>query len=95
MKNLSNNELLEHIDSKYSLITVISQRARQIYEGSKPLVEQEGDEGPISIAVKELKNGLLSFHRIDRSSLSESDDENLLAREEDSNENTELENIEK
>lgn len=70
MKDLSNNELLKNIDSKYSLVTVISKRARQILEGSTPLVERESEEeGAISIAIREYKENLLDFRKIDRAEL--------------------------
>ncbi len=75
MKNLSNNELLENIDSKYSLVTVISKRARQILEGSTPLVEKESEEeGAISIAIREYKENLLEFHKIDRTLLEDEEE---------------------
>ncbi|MDO5707727.1 MAG: DNA-directed RNA polymerase subunit omega [Andreesenia angusta] len=66
MINLSNEEILKHIDSKYSFVTVISKRARQILEGDSPLIEPDEEQKAISIALKELTEGLYDFHNMDK-----------------------------
>ena len=65
------DELLESIDSKYRLVIFAAKRARQInayysqlqeglldYVG--PLVETEVHEKPLSIALREINEGLLT-----------------------------------
>ena len=65
------DELLEATDSKYSLVIYASKRARQInayysqlgeglLEYVGPLVETHVQEKPLSIALREINNGLLS-----------------------------------
>ncbi|NLJ58887.1 MAG: DNA-directed RNA polymerase subunit omega [Tissierellia bacterium] len=52
MKNVSIDELVEMVDSRYSLVTIISKRARQIIDGSKPLIETNTIK-PVAIAIEE------------------------------------------
>lgn len=85
MINLSNEEILKHIDSKYSFVTVVSKRARQILEGSEPLVKRkEKDERVLSIALRELSEDKIKFHRINKENLEEKEDINI---EEESSKN--------
>lgn len=64
------DELLEKTDSKYSLVIEAARRARQInayysqlsegaLEHVGPLVETYQHEKPLSIALREINNGLL------------------------------------
>ncbi|GMA31304.1 DNA-directed RNA polymerase subunit omega [Litorihabitans aurantiacus] len=66
------DELLEVADSKYALVLYSSKRARQInayyaqlHEGLLeyvgPLVETRPQEKPLSIAMREINKGLLSY----------------------------------
>ena len=64
------DELLQVVDSKYSLVTMAAKRARQInayyaqlgeglLEYVGPLVETQPQEKPLSIALREVREGLL------------------------------------
>ncbi|MGF0116856.1 DNA-directed RNA polymerase subunit omega [Promicromonospora sp. Marseille-Q5078] len=64
------DELLQRTDSKYGLVLYASQRARQInayysqlneglLENVGPLVETRNQEKPLSIAMREINEGLL------------------------------------
>ena len=70
------DQLLEATDSKYSLVIYAAKRARQInayysqlgeglLEYVGPLVETEVQEKPLSIALREINEGLLSHEKID------------------------------
>jgi len=70
------DELLEHVDSKYRLVLFAAKRARQInayyaqlgeglLENVGPLVESVPLEKPLSIALREINDGLLVCHEID------------------------------
>ena len=52
MKKISIDELNEMVDSQYSLVTIISKRARQIIDGSEPLIDTETKK-PVAIAIEE------------------------------------------
>lgn len=68
------DELLEVVDSKYSLVTMAAKRARQInayyaqlgeglLEYVGPLVETQPQEKPLSIALREIREGLLTAEK--------------------------------
>ena len=48
------NELLDKVECRYSLVVVVSKRARQIVSGDAPLIDIDLDEKPVSIAAKEM-----------------------------------------
>ena len=57
------DDLMEHADSKYALVIFAAKRARQLNEGLLqnvgPLVEYQNQEKPLSIAFREINDGLL------------------------------------
>jgi DNA-directed RNA polymerase subunit omega len=70
------DELLERCDSKYALVIFAAKRARQInayysqlgeglLEYVGPLVETHLHEKPLSIALREINEGLLTFEQVD------------------------------
>ena len=70
------DELLEATDSKYSLVIYAAKRARQInayysqlgeglLEYVGPLVETGVQEKPLSIALREINDGLLTHEQAD------------------------------
>ncbi len=70
------DDLLESVDSKYRLVIIAAKRARQInayysqlgeglLENVGPLVSAAPQEKPLSIALREMKEGLLQYTQID------------------------------
>lgn len=70
------DNLLENIDSKYRLVLIAAKRARQInayfsqlgeglLENVGPLVSAAPQEKPLSIALREMEEGLLQHSEID------------------------------
>jgi DNA-directed RNA polymerase subunit omega len=68
------DDLLKVVDSKYQLVIMAARRARQInayysqlgeglLEYVGPLVETRVQEKPLSIALREVRDGLLSVER--------------------------------
>ncbi len=55
MKKISIDELNKMVDSSYSLVTIISKRARQIIDGSLPLIKTNTKK-PVAIAIEEFYN---------------------------------------
>ena len=47
------DELLEKVDSKYSLVVAAAKRARELVDGAEPL-EKAASNKPVSIALKEI-----------------------------------------
>lgn len=63
MLNPSNKQILkEEGDSKYTMVMVISKRARQIIDGAEPLVETKSNK-PVTIALEELLQDKIEFSR--------------------------------
>lgn len=60
MLNPSLIDLLKGGESKYSLVMVISKRARQIVDNSKPLIDTNSSK-PVTIALEELLENKLEF----------------------------------
>ena len=55
-------ELLEHADSRYTLVVEASKRGRQIVGGSQPLIDNAGMK-PLKTAVEEINRGMIAFER--------------------------------
>ena len=55
-------ELLEHSDSRYTLVVEASKRGRQIVGGVPPLIDNGGMK-PLKTAVEEIKRGLIAYDR--------------------------------
>lgn len=60
MLNPSFKNTIGEGDSRYTLVMLASKRARQIVEGSKPLVETESTR-PVSIAIEEISEGKIGY----------------------------------
>lgn len=56
MKKISIDELIGMVDSRYSLVTIVSKRARQIIDGSDILVRTPTIK-PVAIAIEEFYEG--------------------------------------
>ncbi|NLM85357.1 MAG: DNA-directed RNA polymerase subunit omega [Clostridiales bacterium] len=54
--------LMKKADSAYTLVEMVSKRARQLVDGAQPLIEGE-EKKPISTAIDEIQHGLITFHR--------------------------------
>lgn len=52
MKKISIDEIIDMVDSRYSLVTIVSRRARQIIDGSDVLVRTSTIK-PVAIAIEE------------------------------------------
>lgn len=48
------DSLQEKIDSKYTLVTISARRARELQDGSKPLIEEPKSLTYVGIALEEI-----------------------------------------
>jgi DNA-directed RNA polymerase subunit omega len=53
-------ELLEHAESRYTLVVEASKRGRQIVAGSQPLIDAH-DMKPLKVAVEEINRDLITY----------------------------------
>ena len=56
--------LSKRADCRYSLIVEVSKRARQLGAGAEPLIATS-ETKPVSIAVREVDQGLITYERAD------------------------------
>ena len=60
MLNPSFDHVLKTGDSRYTLVMLTAKRARQIVDGSEPLVETESNK-PVTIAIEEIVTGKVKY----------------------------------
>ncbi|MFL0268213.1 DNA-directed RNA polymerase subunit omega [Candidatus Clostridium radicumherbarum] len=63
MINPSIVELLTKVDNRYSLVIITSKRARQIIDGSKPLIDTENSK-PLTVAINELNSSAITYETV-------------------------------
>lgn len=54
--------LTEKVECRYSLVMVAARRARQIVNGSEPMLNLKEDK-PVSVALKEIDANLIGYRR--------------------------------
>ena len=61
-------ELLNHADSRYTLVVEAAKRGRQLLSGAQPLIMDAKDQEtkPLRIAVEEIDRGLITYDRVSR-----------------------------
>ena len=55
--------LLDRIDSKYALVILAAKRARQLKEGSLPLVDVDSTN-PVTVALEEIAAGKVRYEPV-------------------------------
>ncbi len=60
MINPTLGSLLEKVNNRFALVNVVSKRARQITEGSHPLVRCSSNK-PVSIAINEVNENMIIY----------------------------------
>ena len=55
-------ELLQKVDCRYTLAVEASKRARELIDGSAPLIDTK-ETKPLAIAIEEINRGLLTYRR--------------------------------
>ena len=55
-------ELLQKVDCRYTLAVEASKRARELIDGSAPLIDTK-ETKPLAIAIEEINRGLIAYER--------------------------------
>ncbi|MBV8244412.1 MAG: DNA-directed RNA polymerase subunit omega [Candidatus Eremiobacteraeota bacterium] len=55
--------LLGHVDSKFTLVNVVTKRAKQLNNGAPPLTESINPNKPVSTAFNEVGSGKIGYKR--------------------------------
>ena len=65
LMNIANSEVEQGeqpvVNSRYSIVIATSKRAREIIDGSMPLVDAKVGEKPLSIAIDEMNQGKMTI----------------------------------
>jgi DNA-directed RNA polymerase subunit omega len=56
--------LLEHVDSKFTLVNVVTKRAKQLNNGAPPLTDGSNPNKPVSTAFNEVSHGKIPYKRV-------------------------------
>ncbi len=64
------DELMEKVDSRYTLVMVVSKRARQLIEKNDRQVQSDSNK-PISVAVEEFYENKLHYSEYDPNAIEE------------------------
>jgi DNA-directed RNA polymerase subunit omega len=55
--------LLRHVDSKFTLVNVVTKRAKQLNNGAPPLADRVNPNKPVSTAFNEVALGKIPYRR--------------------------------
>lgn len=55
------DSLVKKVDNKYTLVTLAAMRARELNNGSAPLVEGAEGKKTVSIALQEIDDGKITY----------------------------------
>jgi DNA-directed RNA polymerase subunit omega len=64
MARITVEDCLEKIDNRFELVLTATKRARQISNGSEPMIPEENDK-PTVIALREIADGHIDSERVD------------------------------
>jgi DNA-directed RNA polymerase subunit omega len=56
--------LLEHVDSKFTLVNVVTKRAKQLNNGAPALTDDANPNKPVSTAFDEVALGKIPYRRV-------------------------------
>ena len=62
MARVTIDDCLKNVDNRFSLIHLAAERARQLKEGSRPLVSRKNKD--IVLALREIAEGLITYENI-------------------------------
>jgi len=65
MARVTVEDCMEKITNRFDLVLAAARRARQIYAGSQPTVEEENDK-PTVIALREIAGGTIGLEVLDQ-----------------------------
>lgn len=55
------DDLVKKVDSKYTLVTLAAQRARELNDGAAPLLPNSEGKKPVSIALEEIYKDKITY----------------------------------
>lgn len=61
MARVTVEDCLRNVDNRFLLVMLASKRVKQLYKGSKPLIENRGNNKNVVISLREVASGNLKY----------------------------------
>lgn len=68
MARVTVEDCLEKVENRFLLVMLAAKRVKQLYKGSKPLIENKADNKNVVISLREIASGTLSYEMTSRKS---------------------------
>lgn len=68
MARVTVEDCLRHVDNRFLLVMLASKRVKQLYKGSKPIIENKANNKNVVIALREVASGNLKYEITSRRS---------------------------
>jgi DNA-directed RNA polymerase subunit omega len=68
MARVTVEDCLEKVENRFLLVMLAAKRVKQLYKGSKPLIENKADNKNVVISLREIASGSLSYEMTSRKS---------------------------
>ena len=66
MARVTVEDCLEKVDNRFLLVMLSSKRVKQLFKGSKPLIDNKADNRNVVVALREIAAGKVSYEVITR-----------------------------
>jgi len=66
MARVTVEDCLRNVDNRFLLVMLASKRVKQLYKGSKSLIENRGNNKNVVIALREVASGKLQYEMTSR-----------------------------
>ncbi len=68
MARVTVEDCLEKVENRFLLVMLAAKRVKQLYKGSKPLIDNRADNKNVVISLREIAAGRLSYELTSRKS---------------------------
>jgi DNA-directed RNA polymerase subunit omega len=68
MARVTVEDCLDKVENRFLLVMLAAKRVKQLFKGSKPLIENKSDNKNVVISLREIASGQLSYEITSRKS---------------------------
>lgn len=68
MARVTVEDCLENVDNRFLLVMLAAKRVKQIYKGSRPLIENKAGNKPVVVALREIAAAKVGYELTSRKS---------------------------
>ncbi len=66
MARVTVEDCLEKVENRFLLVMLAAKRVKQLFKGSKPVIENRADNKNVVVALREIASGKLSYEMTSR-----------------------------